>query len=64
MGAFLQEHSDQFAEQLWSFLHSGLTVVAYDRLLFAEGPPDETEVPQDQLNSSHETEAGTMQPDW
>lgn len=23
-----------FAEQLWSFLHSGLTIAAYDRMLF------------------------------
>jgi hypothetical protein len=64
MSAFLGEYSGQFAEHMWSFLHSGLTVMAYDRLLFGEDPPEETEVTQDYIDGSHETEAGTMQPDW
>lgn len=34
---FLDDHSEQFAEQLWSFLHSGLSVAAYDRLIFGGG---------------------------
>lgn len=63
MNVFLQEHSVQFAEQLWSFLHSGLTVVAFDRLVFGEDPPEETEVLQDHVGSNHDTEAATMQ-DW
>jgi hypothetical protein len=44
MKVFLGEHSEQFAEQLWSFLHSGLSCRAYDDLVFgadaSQGPEE------------------------
>lgn len=35
---FLDQHSEQLAEQLWSFLHSGLSVAAYDKVVFGPDP--------------------------
>lgn len=36
---FLADHGKQFAEQLWRFLHAGLTVTAYDKLIFGDDDP-------------------------
>lgn len=39
MAPFLAEHSPQFASELWAFLHSGLGIPAYDRLVFGQREP-------------------------
>lgn len=41
MDGFLGQHGEQFAQQLWLFLHSGLTVAAFDRLVFGGGAGEE-----------------------
>lgn len=41
MARFLEEqHSGRFAEELWLLLQSGLTLLAYDKLIFGEDPPE------------------------
>lgn len=42
-GFLVEDQAAQFAEQLWCFLHSGLTVAAYDRLVFAYAAREEGE---------------------
>lgn len=70
MAGFLgQEQAAQFAAQLWCFLHSGLTVAAYDRLVFGaagEGEQQGDQEQQDHIGSggdAGEAEAGALQ-DW
>lgn len=70
MADFLgQEQAAQFAEQLWCFLHSGLTVAAYDRLVFGaagEGEQQGEQGKQDQEDGGGdvgEAEAGALH-DW
>lgn len=68
MAGFLgQEQAAQFAKQLWSFLLSGLTVAAYDRLVFgAAGEQQGEQEEQDQEDGGGdvgEAEAGALH-DW
>jgi hypothetical protein len=38
MAGFLEQHSSQFAAELWSFLHSGLSIAAFDKQVFGAAP--------------------------
>eukprot|EP00775_Hariotina_reticulata_P012257 gene12257-12395_t len=37
IAGFMPDHAQTFAEELWDFLHSGLSVAAYDGMVFGEG---------------------------
>lgn len=36
VAGFVGQHGAQFAAELWGFLHSGLSVAAYDAAVFGE----------------------------
>jgi hypothetical protein len=65
MKGFLGEHSEQFAEQLWSFLHSGLSCQAYDSFLFGADASQGSGEPsgQDEQNLHIEDDA-SVTPHW
>jgi len=37
VAAFIPDHANAFAEELWDFLHSGLSVAAYNDMVFGDG---------------------------
>lgn len=65
MKVFLEEHSEQFAEQLWSFLHSGLSCQAYDSLVFGADASQGPEEPSGQHEQTvHIDDDASMNPHW
>lgn len=65
MKGFLGEHSEQFAEQLWSFLHSGLSCPAYDSFVFGTDGSQGPEEPSGQHDQAVNIEDdASVTPHW
>jgi hypothetical protein len=68
LGGFLGPHSKEYAQQLWLFLHSGLTVAAFDRLVFKEGSEVDADGPAAAQESEQDAqpadEGQASVPDW
>jgi len=64
LAGFFDEHQQQFAEETWQFVHSGLTVAAYDKLVFDEAAPSSHAEDHEQDYSALEDEGASAGRDW
>lgn len=68
LGGFLGQHSEGYAQQLWLFLHSGLTVAAFDRLVFETGSEVDADAPaaaqEIEQDAQPADEGQASIPDW
>lgn len=64
LGGFLGQHSEGCAQQLWLFLHSGLTVAAFDRLVFETGSEVDADAQEFEQDAQPADEGQASIPDW